>query len=144
MDVKWLDDSELLRVSRLAPSTALGRELIASAWPQRFPTLLSSQTYRGYATILSRVYGSMRAGHGVKDVESIITRVAQEYKGQTASTAGSALAGGAGLAVANAWSDAHAGISVEQIAAALESQLIYAARMFADALQQEARGQRLA
>jgi hypothetical protein len=142
MKMKWLDDSELLRLSRLAPSTAWGRELMTSAWPQRFPTLLSSDTYRGYATILSRVYGSMRSGTGVKDVEIIINRVDQDYKGETASVVGSDLAGGAGLALANAWSDAHTGVTLEQIAAALESQLIYAARMFATALQQETRGRR--
>ena len=142
--MKWLDDSELLRLSRMAPSTPWGRELMTNAWPQRFPSLVASDTYRGYATILSRVYGSMRSGIGVKDVEIIIGRVDQEYQGQPKAAAGSALAGGAGLALANTWSDAHTGISVEQIAAALESQLIYAARMFVTALQQEARGQRLA
>jgi hypothetical protein len=144
MAMKWLDDGELLRLSRLAPSTPWGRELMTSAWPQRFPTPLSIDAYRGYATVLSRVYGSMRSGIGIRDVEGIISRVVLECKNQPQPAAGSALVGGAGLALANTWSDAHTGITVEQVAAAVESQLIYAARLFANAYQEEGRGQRLA
>jgi hypothetical protein len=136
----WLSDVELSQISSRYPSTAWGRELIRAAWPQRFPTVLSSDTYRGYSSVLSRLLGSMWNGMTITDIERLIDR---ENQISQRLQPGTAFAGGAGLAVVNAWQDAHA-IDVNLFAEKLESELIYTARVFVKARQLEQAGRVLA
>lgn len=132
-------EPELVRISAQDPSTAWGRQLFRDVWPRRFPTVLSSDTYRGYASVLWRTLMSMRNGISLAEIEVLIDREDRIYK---TLQPGTAFTGGAGLAVTNAWQDAHS-IEVNIFGAVLESQLIYAARMYVTARRVEMGGRRL-
>jgi hypothetical protein len=136
----WLNEAELMQIIKRNPSTDWGLDLMRDAWPRRFPTVLSSPTYQAYSSVLSRLLGSMRNGMTLTDIERLIEREDQICK---TLQPGTAFTGGAGLAVVNAWQDAHA-IDVNLFAAKLESELIYTARVFARALQLEHAGRKLA
>ena len=136
----WLTEPELARISAQDPSTPWGRQLFRDVWPQRFPTVLSSDTYRAYASVLSRMLMSMRHGMSLAEIETLIDGEDRIYK---TLQPGTAFTGGAGLAVGNAWQDAHS-IEGTLFAASLESQLIYAARMYVSARRMEMAGRRLA
>jgi hypothetical protein len=142
MELFWLDDDEMIRISRLAPSTQFGLDLMRDAWPKRFPTVISSPTYRGYAMALSAL-ASMGAGASVAAIEQMIERVDQAYKNSKYCVPGNDLAGGIGLAIANSWQDAHS-VSLNLFAAKTESELIYAAKMFVAARGLENSGKKLA
>jgi hypothetical protein len=139
-DFLWMDDGDLLPIANRKPSTPWGNELFRAAWPQRFPTILSSDTYRGYASVLARIFQSMRNGITVSEIERTIDLVDSVVK---TLEPGTAFAGGAGLAVVNQWQDAHA-INVNLFPAKLESELIYTARTFVTARQLELGGRKLA
>ena len=136
----WLIEPEIARISAQDPSTPWGQQLFRDVWPHRFPTVLSSDTYRGYASVLSRMLMSMRKGMSLTEIEALIDREDRIYK---TLQPGTAFTGGAGLAVTNAWQDAH-GIDVNLFGALLESQLIYTARMYVTARRMEMAGRRLA
>ncbi len=136
----WLDDSELIQIAGRQPSTSWGRELFSIAWPQRFLTILSSDTYRGYASVLVRIFASMRYGITLSEIERSIDAVDSLVR---MLPSGTDFTGGAALAIVNQWNDAHA-INVNLFPAKLESEFIYAARMFVTARRLESGGQRLA
>ena len=140
MDTLWLDDGELIQIASRQPSTPWGRELFSTAWPQRFPTILSSDTYRGYASVLARIFASMRHGIMLSEIERSIDAVDSLVR---MLPSGTGFTGGAALAIVNQWQDAHA-INVNLFPAKLESELIYVARMFVTARRLESGGQRLA
>ncbi len=135
-----LDDGELIRIASREPSTPWGRQLFSTAWLQRFPSIVSSDTFRGYATVLARIFSSMRHGITVSEIEHSIDGVDSLVR---LLQSGTDFTGGAALAIVNQWNDAHA-INVNLFPAKLESELIYAARLFVTARRLELAGQRLA
>jgi hypothetical protein len=139
-DTPWLDDADLIQIAGRQPSTPWGRELFTTAWPPRFPTILSSETYRGYVSVLARIFASMRFGITLSEIERSIDAVDSLVRMLTSATD---FTGGAALAIVNQWNDAHA-INVNLFPAKLESELIYVARMFVTARRLELAGQRLA
>jgi hypothetical protein len=131
IDQYWLDDNALARISRQVPSTNWGKELMRDAWPKRYPGLLSRDTYRGCAIVLSMLCASMRRGISVREIQQLVEGVDQSLKTSTTLRPPSDLYGGASLTIVNAWTTAaDLGFTAEQIAAAYESELIYAAQMF--------------
>jgi hypothetical protein len=142
-DQFWLDDDRLAHLARQTPSTQFGVELMAK-WPARYPGLLSSDTYRGCAIVLSKLV-DLLANRSVTtyDIEQAIEAVDRMVKSPTALALGDDLRGGAGLTTANAWESAHSGVSPQQVVAAYESELIYAAKMFLTARGRELSGHRL-
>jgi tetratricopeptide (TPR) repeat protein len=143
IDEHWLDDAELARISRQVPSTAWGKELMRDAWPARYQGLLSSDTYRGCAMVLSTLFGNMRVGMQIGELVQIIGSVDQSIKTSHTLPTGTDRCGGASLAITNAWQRAHSGLTIDQIGMAFESELIYAAQMFMKAHQQEIAGEKL-
>jgi hypothetical protein len=143
IDNYWLDDARLDDIRREIPSTAWGRELMTTAWPKRYPGLLSSETYRGCAIVLSALNASIRSTMQLSEIGRIIENLGHSIKTSRNYPAGSDRCGGAVMTVTNAWEGAHGGISVTQITEALESELIYAARMFGAARKQESAGNKL-
>jgi hypothetical protein len=136
IDDHWLDDNELARISAQHPSTRWGAELMRGAWPKRYPTLLSSETYRGCAIVLSTLLASMWQGISVREIQRLVEGVDQSLKVSRILQAPNDQYGGASLTVVNAWTTAaDLGFTAEQIAAAYESELIFAARMFVIARQ---------
>ena|SRR5579871_1468832 len=136
----WLDDGELARIANRQPSTPWGRELFSTAWPQRFPSLAPSDTFRGYASVQWRIFVSMRYGITVSEIEHLINAADGMVK---ILQPGTEFAAGAVLGITNQWEDAHA-INVNLFPAKLESELIYVARVFVTARRLELGGQRLA
>ena len=144
VDDYWLDDSQLALLGRQSPSTAWGAQLMRDAWPKRYPGLLSSATYRGCAIVLSMLRANMRVGISVPEIRRLVEQVDQSLKNSRALQANSDLSGGANLTIVNAWTTAaELGLTAEQVAAAYESELLYAAKMFVLARQQESRGEKL-
>lgn len=139
----WLGDGELAELSRQHPSTPWGTELMREVWPKKNPQLLSSETYRGYATVLSKLHSRMRRGLSISRIEQIIEDVDQSLKSLANFSAPTHASGGAVLAVANAWESAHCGITPDQIAVAYESELIFTAKLFCNARQREMAGETL-
>lgn len=133
----WLDDLQLKKISHQFPSTPWGIELMETVWPRHFAELCSSETYRGYATVLSIVSAQMYRGISISGIEQIIEDVDRSLK---TAAAAAAVRGGATLAITNAWERAHCGITSDQVGAAYESELIYAANMFVRARQYEMAG----
>jgi hypothetical protein len=137
--MKWLEDRELLELSQRTPRTQWGKELMRDAWPKRFTGMVSSDTYRGYASVLAEVYRKIYVGAELQHVENIITRVDEDSK-LLADQEQSDLAGGARLAIVNSWSNTHCGLTIQKAIDAFESELIYTAKMFVTASQLEASG----
>ncbi len=131
----WLDDNELVRISRQSPSTPFGAQLMRDVWPKRYTEGLSSETYRGCATVLSMLCAGMRRGIGISEIDRLIESVDQSIKTSNTLPAGSHQLGGAALTITNAWECAHCGYTSDQIAAAYKSELIYAAKLFVAARQ---------
>jgi hypothetical protein len=143
-DFRLLADHELAGLGVRQPSTPWGAELMRTAWPQRYPGLLSSETYRGCASVLSALLAAMHPGIGVGAIQQLVERVDQAVKGSPIAQTQNDACGGAVLTVTNAWTTAaDLGFTAPQIAAAYESELIYAAKMFVRARQQEAAGKKL-
>ncbi len=136
----WLDDNSLIQIASREPSTAWGQDLFSTAWPQRFPTILSSDTFRGCASVLARIFASMRYGVTLSEIERSIDAVDSLVR---MLPSGTDFTGGAALAIVNQWNDARA-INVNLFPAKLESELIYVARLFVTARRLELAGQRLA
>jgi hypothetical protein len=136
IDDFWLDDAALVQVSRRVPSTALGRQLMTQTWPERFPSVCSSESYRGYAIVLSMVCAYIHSGIDLRAIERVIDGVDQCVKTSNTFRPYTDICGGAVLALANAWESAHCGITPAEVVAAYESELIYAAGMFVRARQQ--------
>jgi hypothetical protein len=144
VDQYWLDDAELARISRQTPSTSWGVELMSTAWPKLYPGLLSSDTYRGCAAVLAMLRAYVRPGSSILDIQNVIEQVDQSVKQSRSFPAGSDGCGGATLTTTNAWQRTESGLSPSQIAAAIESELIYVAQLFVRARQHELAGGRLA
>jgi hypothetical protein len=136
----WLSETDLARISAQNPSTDWGRQLFRDVWPQRFPTVLASDTYRAYASVLSRIHTSMRKGMTLAEIEVLIDREDRIYRNLQP---GTVFTGGAGLAVTNALQNAHS-VHASLFADTLESELIYAARMYMTARGMEGGGRKLA
>ena len=144
VDDYWLDDSQLAHLGRQAPSTAWGAQLMRDVWPKRYPGLLSSATYRGCAIVLSMLRAQMRAGVSVPEIQQLVEQVDQSLKTSRVLQADGDLSGGANLTIVNAWTTAaELGLTAEQIAAAYESELLYAAKTFVLARQHESKGEKL-
>src|SRR5262249_10822698 len=79
-DVDLLHDDQLVYLSHQSPSTAWGRELMQDAWPKLFQGLLSSETYRGYASVLSMLYQQVRTGISVSEIQKLIEIADQRLK----------------------------------------------------------------
>jgi hypothetical protein len=143
VDYFALDDDALLRISRLTPSTPWGNELIKEAWPKIYPSLLSSDTYRGCATVLSALRAQAPKGTSLAVIERAIDAVDQSLKKSEIFVPDSDGCGGAVLTVTNAWQRTQSGLTADQLVDALESELIYSARMFMLAREREIAGQKL-
>jgi hypothetical protein len=93
--------------------------------------------------VLSALHAGVHHTMRLDEIEGVIENVDEGVKSSASFPAGSDRLGGAVLTVTNAWEGAHSGISAAQFVAALESERIYAARMFCLAREQEAAGNRL-
>lgn len=80
IDDYWLNDRKLAHFSRQVPSTDWSKELMTDAWPKMFQQLCSSETYRGYAIVLSILCAHMRKGISIGEVEQIIESVDRSVK----------------------------------------------------------------
>lgn len=137
IDNCWLADDQLAYISTQQPSTSWGAELIGTTWPKRYPTLLSSETYRGCATVLSLLLSLMHQGISVRQIQMLVENLDQSLKASQLAQTANDMFGGAGLTIVNAWTTAaELGFTSQQIAAAYESELIYVAKMFIHARQQ--------
>jgi hypothetical protein len=128
----WLDDRELARISSQAPSTAFGIEAIREVWPSKFTELCPSDGYRGMAITLSMLLSQTREGMNFREFDRLIEGVDQSLKASKSLQAPLHrwLRGGAFLEITNAWETLRSGLNPDQFVAALESKLIYTARMF--------------
>jgi hypothetical protein len=143
IDNYWLDDRKLANIRHQVPSTEWGKELMRDAWPKMFQQLCSSETYRGYAIVISVLCSHMRRGISIGEIEKIIESVDRSVKTSRTFTLSEHLLGAAGLAITNAWERCHCGITTDQIAASYESELIYTAKMFNIAREHEIAGRKL-
>jgi hypothetical protein len=107
--------------------------------------LLSSNTYRGCAIVLAALSAHLYRGISIREIQQMIESLDQSLKASTIMQSQTDLFGGAGLTITNAWTTAsNLGFTSEQIIVASDSELIYAAKMFGIARQQEMSGRRLA
>lgn len=81
----------------------------------------------------------MRAGMTIAAIEQSIDRVHGSRMKSKFFAHGTDLNAGAVLAATNAWEGAHCGITADQFAGAIESELIYVATLFINALSREHR-----
>ncbi len=102
----WLEDKTLAEISRKVPSTAWGKELMTEAWSKRYPQLMSSNTYRGCAIVLSTLCTYMYTGITNPEILQIIQGVDQSVKTSTTIQSQSDLCSGAVLTITNAWTTA--------------------------------------
>ena len=140
IDDFWLDDAQMMEISCRRPSTRWGEQLISDTWPARYAGLVSSDTYRGCAIVLLALHSGTVSGISLLEIEQLIDDVDHAVKRSNRLVAGSDACGGALLTTTNAWDTAHAGLTSDQIRAALESELIYAAGKFVIARQLEMSG----
>jgi hypothetical protein len=129
----WLNDDELSRLSLRSPSTPWGKELMLYAWPRRFPILLSSDTYRGYATVLNALYNRVKPPVTLVKIERLIEEIDSSIQSSKLFPYPSDILGGALIAVTNAWDTSHTGIAPERMPESFESELIYTASIFMQA-----------
>ena len=137
-DDLWLGDEELLRLSHQIPSTKIGKQLLPR-WKERFVDPMPSLLYRGYAIVLWTLWKQMRAEMTIAGIEQSIDRVHDSRMKSKLFVRGTDLDAGAVLAAANAWEGAHCGLTADQFAGAIESELIYAATLFINARSREHR-----
>jgi hypothetical protein len=144
IDLPWLDDTQLLQLSLRTPSTIWGRNLMQSAWPRRYPGLVSSDTYRGCAIVLNALRANLRHGATLQEIEFAINAIHDSLQVSQSLRHGSDRHAGAALTVTNAWESSHSGVTPPQYIEALESELIFVATRFAEARRHEAAGRVLA
>jgi hypothetical protein len=136
-------EERVMQISHRVPQTAWGRELMTDAWPKLYESGLTSETYLGCVAVLLTLTPHLRQGMTLKDIEQKVTAIDQSLKNSKLFVPGSDRAGGALLAVTNAWQRTHAGLSAEQLLIAFDSELIYAAKMFIAARAREKEGEKL-
>ena len=133
----WLNDEELIRLSRRMPSMAFGIELMRDAWPQMFRGVCRSSEYRGVAIVLSMLLAQVPTPIGLPDLGEVVNRVDRCLKASKTLDADPQLRGGAVLEGVNAWKLVHqSDLATDLIVASWESKLIYTAKMFVAARQQ--------
>lgn len=137
IDDYWLDDNQLIEISHKVPSTQWGKKLSTEAWPQLYQGILSSNTYRGCAAGLFSLYTSVRRCISLHQIEQIIVELDQSLKISQVCRSGSEQYSGAFLSITNAWQRSHSDLTIDQIVASLESELIYVSQLFVKARQNE-------
>lgn len=140
IDQYWLSEVRLQQLSRQMPSTSWGISLMRDAWPRVYTHLLSSDTYRGCTAALSLLCAEVRSETPLFRVVQVIEAADQSLKQSSMFPPGSDASGGAGLVLTNAWQRSQSGLNSAQLAAAFESELIYASQLFMQAQQYEAQG----
>ena len=144
VDEYWLNDESLAEISRRVPSTDWGRQWLRDLWPKMHPVLMPSELYRGYAMALSILCAHMRPGIRLSEIGRIIDSVDQAAQTATSLPVGAEQTEGFALAIANAASRTQSGaVPADQLVAAFESELIYVARLFAEARRHESAGVKL-
>jgi hypothetical protein len=133
-------EGRLLEIGRRVPATPWGRELMTSTWPKLYPPGYTSETYLGSAVVLMALQANLRQGMSIADIQQKITVIDDSLKRSQLFLPNTHRAGTAAMALANAWERTATGYPADKLLIAFESELIYAARMFAAAREQEAAG----
>jgi hypothetical protein len=136
IDDHWLSDENLAEVAALEPSTPWGVELMEKAWPSRYPEPISSESLRNCAAALSSVCAGFRPEMTVDDVQGHLEVVNDSVN--TSNRFHGDAAAEARLTIDDVWGTvSDHGYTVQEIAAALESQFVYVARRFVAAKRRE-------
>ena len=137
IDLHWLCDDEIAAVGRREPSTALGRELFRR-WGDRCRGPVSSDTYRGCAIALTAVYTECsRNGATMQAIRQIVEDFRRSVPVSRHFPIGTLRQRGVLLALTNARHTAQCSASAADAIAVYESKMIYAARGFAVAREEE-------
>lgn len=138
-----VDEDRVTALSRRVPLTAWGRELMTDAWPKLYESGLTSETYLGCVAALLTLAPHLRQGMSLNDIQQKVTAIDESLKSSKLFLSGSHRASGAALTLTNAWERTRAGLSVEQLLIAFDSELIYATKMFVAAREREKAGETL-
>jgi hypothetical protein len=143
LDDHWLNDEQMAALGRRIPSTAFGKELTPK-WAARYQGLLSSDTYRGCAIVLETLFKLLQGrAPTLAAIEQTILGLDEGFRRSKVFQAGTALTGGASLAIVNALQSTRSGVAAHQVVAAYDSEAIYAAGRFIEARRRELAGERL-